>query len=181
MRTATELLSAEPPAPLAATLSVRPIRACVLVPSVDGVPWQWIVEHAIATQCRVWGGQGNLIVPTGWEIREDELFLRLLRCFNPDLLAVHAPTHSDVEEIAPDAYAATIADADRQLSDLGFGEQARADELQRLRGEVAWGLEPTAELHAKLIETVAPLRHDDEVRSTFLNGSAPPTFGHACR
>src|SRR4051812_13399687 len=113
MRPATELLSAEPPAPLAATLSVRPIRACVLVPSVDGVPWERMVEHALATQCRIWGGQGNLVVPTGWEISNDELFLRLVDCFDPDVLVVHAPTHADVEEIAPGVFAATLADADR--------------------------------------------------------------------
>ena len=54
VRTATEPLSVEPPAPLAATLSgatafLRPCRAA------GGLPRQRLVEHALAAQCRVWG------------------------------------------------------------------------------------------------------------------------------
>ena len=107
VQVASELLGLTPPAPLSAILVARPVRVCVVVPAVEGVAWERLVEHALAAQTRVWGGAYNLVVPGGWEIADDELFWRLIDCFDPDLVALHLPTLADVEEISPEKYTDT--------------------------------------------------------------------------
>src|SRR5581483_9926950 len=98
MRTGSELLDLMPPAPLSAILSARPVRACVLVPDIDGVPWQRTVEQAIAAQTRVWGGGLNLVVPAGWALADDELFWRLVDLIDPDVLGIHIPRWADMKQ-----------------------------------------------------------------------------------
>jgi hypothetical protein len=177
MQAASELLGLTPPAPLSAILVARPVRACVVVPAVEGVAWERLVEHALAAQARVWGGTYNLVVPTGWEIADDELFWRLVDRFDPDLVALHLPTYADVEEIAPEKYAEAIDRADQQLRNLEFDEETRAREITRLRDEVFWQLELSAELRSKLVERVAPLRMgDDDPRSVYVDGTRPPSY-----
>lgn len=177
MQTASELLGLTPPAPLSAVLVARPVRACVFVPDVEGVAWQRLVEHALAAQTRVWGGTYNLVVPTGWEIADDELFWLLIDRFDPDMVALHAPKRADVEEIAPEKYAAAMAQADQQLRDLGFGDETRADEITRLRGEMCWRTDPSPALRSKLVQRVAPLRlGEDDPRTVYVDGTTPPPY-----
>lgn len=176
MRIGSEFLSIEPPAPLPATVVARPVRACVLVPSVTDVSWYRIVEHALAAQSRVWGGGSNLIVPTGWDVAEDELFWRLVDRFDPDVLVVHAPSWEEVEAIAPEIFESRMTRVRAELSDLGFSEEAQSEEVARLRGEIAWGIEPTAELQTKLIERVALLHHDADARIEWITGGASPPY-----
>jgi hypothetical protein len=176
MQAASELLGLTPPAPLSAVLVARPVRACVFVPAVQGVAWQRLVEHALAAQTRIWGGTYNLVVPTGWEIGDDELFWRLIDRFDPDVVALHAPTHADVEGIAPEMYADWIAQADQQLRDLGFGDETRSEQISRVRKETRWGMDPSPALRAKLVARVAPLRLGDDPRTVYINGISPPPY-----
>jgi hypothetical protein len=177
MQTASELLGLTPPAPLSAILVARPVRACIVVPSVEGVAWQRLVEHALAAQTRVWGGSYNLVVPGGLEVAEDELFWRLVDRFDPDVMGLHLPTFADVEEIAPDIYAEAVERLHQQLRDKGFEEQTRADEISRLRDRWFWQWEMPDELRLKLVERVAPLRlGDDDPRTVYTNGTTPPAY-----
>jgi hypothetical protein len=179
VKTASELLDLTPPAPLAAILSVRPVRVCVLVPSAEGVPWQRMVEHAIATQTRVWGGAFNLVVPTGWELAEDELFWRLVDLIDPDVLGIHMPRYSDAEEIAPDVYDRAMEDSARQLNDLGSEDEGMlAAHLKRLGNEPTWRIEPSDLLTRRLIERTAPLTvgREGKPRTVYFDGSSGPSY-----
>jgi hypothetical protein len=126
VRTGSELLGLTPPAPLSATLVARPVRACIFVPLVEGVPWERLVEHALATQTRVWGGASNLVVPAWWELAEDEIFWSLIDRFDPDVIGLHVPVYADVEEIAPERYVEAVKRTEEQLTDLGFNDDSRA-------------------------------------------------------
>ena len=47
-------------------------------------------------------------MPLAAELADDELFWRLVDRFDPDVVALHLPTYSDVEEIAPERYAEAV-------------------------------------------------------------------------
>jgi hypothetical protein len=178
VRTGFELLDAAPSAPLSAILTARPVRACVFVPAVEGVPWERLIEHALAAQIRVWGGASNLIVPTGWEIAADEIFWRLVDLFDPDVVGLHAFAYADVEEIAPDRYAESVRQVDEELTELGFSSDARENEIAGLRDRPFWTLEELSDgLRSKLVQRLAPL-HQDEIapRDVYITGPAPPAY-----
>src|SRR5207253_867113 len=105
VRTGSELLDLAPQAPLSIALVARPARACVLVPSVEGVPWAATVEHALAAETGIWGGTGNLIIPSGWEFADDEIFWGIIDLFDPDIVALQTFTYGEVREVAPDQHA----------------------------------------------------------------------------
>ncbi len=177
MQTASEFLALTPPAPLSAILTARPVRACVFVPIVEGVAWQRLVEHALATQMRAWGGAFNLVVPTTPEIADDGLFWRLVDRFDPDVVALHLPTYADVEEFAPERYAEAIARTDHRLRDAGFGDETRAAEIARLREEPFWMMELPAAFQSRLVERVALLHLGEDEPNTFhVNGTAAPPY-----
>ena len=70
---------------------VRPTRACILVRSVEGIPCERLVEHALATQARVWCADQTLVVPLGSDLPNEELFCGLL-------IAVSAPSASHLTQ-----------------------------------------------------------------------------------
>jgi hypothetical protein len=174
--TGSELLQLVPPAPLNATLVARPVRVCVLVPSVEGVPWERMVEHGLASQSRVWGGASNLVVPLGWEITDDELFWRVVACFDPDLIGLHMPTLADAEGIAPEKYRGAIEGITHQLEDLGFDEDARQHETERRLGAPYWGFRLSDSFQASFVERVGPLHLDEHPDDVFLNGTDAPPY-----
>lgn len=174
MQTASEFLGLTPPAPLSATLVARPVRACVFVPLWEGVPWQRLVEHALATQTRVWGGTSNLVVPLAPELADDELFWRLVDRFDPDVVAVHLPTYADVEEIAPECHAERVERLEQRMRANNFGDEVIAQELARLHKERFWLAELPGELASRFIDRIAPLQHPDRPRLVHLDGSSPP-------
>jgi hypothetical protein len=174
MQTASEFLEKTPPAPLSAILVARPTRVCVFVPSVEGIPWERMVEHALATQARIWGGNQNLVVPLGWDIASEELFWRLVDRCDPDIVALHSPTLGDVEGIAPDVYATAVERADQSLGELGFNDEARAAEIDRRRELAFWDFGLSDALDTKLVERIAPLYSDDAPRVEHLDGTNAP-------
>jgi hypothetical protein len=178
VQTASELLEKTPPAPLAAILVARPVRACVFVPSVEGVRWERMVEHALGTQARIWGGNQNLIVPLGWEVADEELFWRLVDRCDPDVVALHAPTLADVEEIAPDVYGDAVQRIDQGLRDAGFNDNAViAREIDRRRDGPFWSFELSEALRTKLVERLAPLHLDAaDPRPVHLDGTNKPPY-----
>jgi hypothetical protein len=174
LETGSELLDSARQAPLSIALVARPTRACVLVPNVEGVPWAATVEHALAAQTGVWGGTGNLVIPTGWELADDEIFWRIIDLFDPDLVALHTFTYSDVREVAPEQYAAQLERDDRALRDQGFGDAQREEALRRREDETAWAIDVSDPLAGLMIDRVAPLHHERDLHVTVIDGRSAP-------
>lgn len=177
MRTASEFLGLTPPAPLPATLTVRPFRACVFVPQVEDVPWERMVEHALAAQTRVWGGGSNLIVPMHPEIEADEVFWRIVDRFDPDLVGLHTPAFADAKEITPDVYRGIVEKLDRDLEEQGFPQEVRAAELARIEEERFWDCQLPETLNTALLRLVAPLHlQDSRFNTVFVDGTNAPQY-----
>jgi hypothetical protein len=157
--------------PLSATLIARPARVCVLVPLYPDVPWEASVEHALACQARYWGGHGNLVVPLVDGLAADEVFWRLIRQYDPDLIALHAPTLGDVEEIAPALCEAAISRLRTSLARDGFDGPRIEEHVREVRGELFWDVDLPADLGQGLVRWVAPFHHRSEPRSILMNGS----------
>jgi hypothetical protein len=174
MRTGTELLELQPSAPLTSVLVARPVRVCAFVPDIQGLPWERLVEHALAVQTRVWGGGANLVVPLGWELADDELFWRLIDQFDPDVIAEYAPTFADFEELDPDRFAADVQTAREQMAGQGLGPETQEAELARRREDPILDWHLSDNLSTKLVERVAPLHLDDlGPRTVIANGTHP--------
>jgi hypothetical protein len=137
-----------------------------------------MVEHALATQARIWGGNQNLVVPLGWDIGNEELFWRLIDRCDPDVIALHSPTLADVEEIAPDLYTEQVQGIERGLREAEFDDpNTHAEQIARSREAPVWQPELSQELRSKLVERVAPLYLDTaEPRTVHLDGSGSPPY-----
>jgi hypothetical protein len=172
VRTGSELLELFPATPLSAVLVGRPARLCVFVPAVEGLAWERLVEHALAVQTRFWGGGANLVVPTGWDVAEDEVFWRLIDRFDPDVVGIHVPTYADVEELAPERYAAAVENVKGQLTELGFEADRGAAEIAGLGDQWFWeDWQLPENLPGRLLRRIAPLWVGDEPRTVYLNGT----------
>jgi hypothetical protein len=177
MRTGSELLAVSPPAPLSGTLVSRPVRVCVFVPDIEGVPWERLVEHALASQMRVWGGTSNLVVPTGWEVADDEVFWRVVDRYDPDIVGLHVPVYGDLEDVAPDQYGQALARLEERLTELGFDEDAQANEKSRFRNQPAWMWDISSALRSQLVKRVAPLHlNETGPRDVHLDGTSEPAY-----
>jgi hypothetical protein len=152
----------------------RPPRACVLVPNVEGVPWAATVEHALAAQTGVWGGTGNVVVPTGWDLADDEIFWRIIDLFDPDLVALHTLTYGDVREVAPEQHAAQLEHDDRELRALGFGDAQREETLRRREDEPAWAIDVSDRLAELMIDRVSALHHERHLHVIVIDGRSAP-------
>jgi hypothetical protein len=167
-------LSADPLAqnPISASLVARPARVCVFTPHAEGVSWERLVEHALATQIGVWGGAHNLVIPLWDGIEEDEMFWRLVGRFDPDLIGLHMPTWTDAESIAPDVYDEESRRFAAHLDDQGYEDGVKADFLRQFHEARCWNWDLPEGLKAKIVERLAPLRHADKPRSVVLDGEA---------
>jgi hypothetical protein len=56
----------------------------------------------MAAQTRVWGGQGNLLLPHTATLTEEEAFWRIAEVFDPDEFITFSPSWEEVAEIAPE-------------------------------------------------------------------------------
>jgi hypothetical protein len=173
MRTASELLALAPARPLTMRLTARPARACIFVPDIAGVPWQRVLEYAIAAQVRVWGGSKNLVIPAGWPIPDDELFWRIIDRLDPDVFGVFQPTYADMAEIAPVVHAEAV----QRYSDAleGLGDIGREQQLARIAGEQFFHWTLSDEFEAMLVERTAPLHWEQQIRYAFVEGTTRPS------
>jgi hypothetical protein len=174
VKTGSELLDLRPAAPLSVALVARPARALVLVPAIEGTAWQLLVEHALAVQTGVWGGNGNLVVPTGWELADDEIFWRIIDLYDPDFVALHTVTVSDFGEIAPEQHAERMKSQEIALVEGGWDDAQRAAALQQLQEEPLFMCGLTDRLAGALIDRVAPLHYDGDVHDMTIDGTSPP-------
>lgn len=66
----------------------RPVRALVLVPLPDGLPWQAAMMAALRGQAATWGGAANLPVPWTDDLTSREEFWAIATALDPDVIAV---------------------------------------------------------------------------------------------
>lgn len=84
---------------VAAFRFVRPTRAAVLVPLLEGVPWRTLMRGALRAQCLTWGGESNIPVPWDAAVGLGPLQWRLLGAIDPDVIAVYAPTAAELRDL----------------------------------------------------------------------------------
>ncbi len=142
---------------LTISTSVRPGRLAVLVDAKDP-QWQSSCLRIIEYFTRMWGGCGNIIVPTdGKQI--DPLFWRILERFDPDYLEAYRRTGRDLEIEEParfeEIYQGHLAGWEQQI-----GEKAHPQAADKIRDDLRHvGLatfEVSAELQQELKERLAP-------------------------
>jgi hypothetical protein len=173
VRTGSELLGIDRDrlVPLSATVVARPARLCVLVPLYVDVPWQVSVEHALACQARYWGGHASFVVPMYDGVEDDEVFWRLVRQYDPDMIGLHAPTLEDMEEMAPPLHERAIERLRASLSQDHFAKGQTDDYIIQAQNELFWDVEVPDGLARDLIKWVAPFHHDEHLRSILVNGA----------
>src|ERR1043165_3618792 len=97
---------------LTVTARVRPGRVAVLV-DINDAEWQGSCLRVIEYFTRLWGGRGNIIVPTDGKVISP-LFWSVLERFDPDYLYAYGRTWRDIEIEKPgtfeEAYQRNIAD-----------------------------------------------------------------------
>jgi hypothetical protein len=119
--------------PVTLALGVRPPRAAIAVPMVEGFEWQRVFESAIAAQSRVWGGSGNLVFPLGDNLESNELLWTLLDLLDPDLLLTHVGAIADLERVNPQKWAESLAATEQNLAELDAENRQRL--IEDWRGE----------------------------------------------
>jgi hypothetical protein len=129
------------------------------------------VEHALASQARYWGGHANLVVPLFDGISIDEVFWRVIRQYDPDVIALHAPTVGDVEEMAPSLHEGAISELRSSLVRDGFDDVRVEEHLQEVGNELFWNVGLPADFAQALVRWVAPFHHRADPRSVLVNGS----------
>jgi hypothetical protein len=136
---------------------VRPGRVAVLV-DINDPQWQNTCLRVIEYFTRLWGGCGNIIVPTdGKQI--SPLFWRILGRFDPDYLEAYARTGRDIEIEQPakfeEAYQRHIEAWETQIGEKTHAHAANTirDKL-RNSGWSQFGISP--ELQQELRDRLAP-------------------------
>jgi hypothetical protein len=173
---ALEQAKAKGAVPVGAALAVRPPRVAVLVPPLAGCDWRSLFESALATQCGLWGGEGNIVLPWDDDQLESPLFWQLLRCHDPDILAAYTPSLGELALVDRTSYDAQVEEIKASLVTLdGIGEEQRREFLEdRLK-------EPAAEFDLgapfELVRERLSVLDGDQVFGWFgLQGSEDPGY-----
>lgn len=128
---ALEQAKAKGAVPVGAALAVRPPRVAVLVPPLPGCDWRALFESALATQCGLWGGEGNIVLPWDDGQPENPLFWKLLRCHDPDILAIYTPSLGELALIDKPRYDIRVEEINASLATLdGIDEEQRTKFLE---------------------------------------------------
>jgi hypothetical protein len=142
---------------LAIETRVRPGRVAVLV-DVGDAAWQRTCLRVIEFFTRLWGGCGNIIIPTDGKTISP-LFWRILGRFDPDYLNSYARTRRDIEIEEPakfeEAYQRHIAAWEKQIGEKSNPHAADTirDNL-RNSGLSQFGI--SSELQQELRDRLAP-------------------------
>lgn len=173
---ALEQAKAKGAIPVGAALAVRPPRVAVLVPPLAGCDWRSLFESALATQCGLWGGEGNIVLPWDDDQLDDPLFWQLLRCHDPDILAAYTPSLGELALIDGASYDTQVEEINASLATLdGIGEEQRREFLHdRLK-------EPAAEFDLgapfELVRTRLSVLDGDQALGWFgLQGNEDPGY-----
>ncbi|MGB9234480.1 MAG: hypothetical protein WCC04_08700 [Terriglobales bacterium] len=143
---------------LTVSTRVRPGRTAVLI-DIGDAQWQNTCLRVIEYFTRLWGGCGNIIIPTDGKAIMP-LFWRILEGFDPDYIRAYARTGRDVELEDPgkfeDAYQRHIEGWEQQIGDKTEPHAAAMirDNL-RQSGLTHFGI--SVELQQELRDRLAPL------------------------
>lgn len=153
--------------PLYVGLTARPTRVGVFLPLDDNFPWERMYEIALASQSRLWGGEGNLVFPATPDIEDSELFWALAERFDADYYVSASFSRRDLGDANPSWLTeweqTTRASIDAQLS--AFSAAVRESEFQRLLDEPAQWWTPDNGFLALLERRLAPFHHSRQTWS----------------
>jgi hypothetical protein len=143
------------------TLAVRPARAAVLVPRVKGIGWMRLFEAALASQCQVWGGHANIVLPLTADMTDRRLFWELVDRFDADEFVLHSVAEGDMAELQPRWWRERPRNTQAEL-DAKFSREAQGDFLERMADEQLMRIGPTPAQWELITRRVAPLHGDGE-------------------
>jgi hypothetical protein len=166
------------------SVAARPARLAVLVASeIEGVNWRAMMEAAIASQTRFWGGSGNLILPLPRAGIDDGRFWAIAEIFDPDAFLIYSPTLGEAQEIAPLVVDGWDEDLRHRMGEQGFDSAQIEDYLEQSRSGHAFDIS-VSEDDAELIgRRTAPFEaHDGPllVESFDGAGEVPWPFTDVC-
>lgn len=165
---------------LTISTSVRPGRVAVLVDANDA-RWQDTCLRVIEYLTRLWGGSGNIIIPTDGKSISPH-FWRILERFDPDYLEAYRRTGRDVEIEEPakfeEAYQRQIRGWEKQTGEKTDPHAASAIR-DNLRHSGLTPFEISAELQQQLKERLAPFYFQQWiVEAGAIGADAPPHYPH---
>jgi hypothetical protein len=111
-------------------LTVRPPRRLVFVPLSEELPWQYSFAGALANQCTVWGGIGDLVLPLDAATSDSEVFWAIAALHDADVYELHTPTTGDLQILAPILYERRHSQVAAQIDDPGIEPEAVARYLE---------------------------------------------------
>lgn len=155
---------------------MRPVRAIVFVPAVEGLEWQYTFIAALRAQTRVWGGQSNLPVPLDDATFDHPALWGLLRALDPDAVILHWTRWADLEDLKPERYTEYRDETEARLRRDGVGEEAIARFLDELRDQRLTDRSLTSDEERLLLRRAPFLRHNEHVESGYAGGSAAPGY-----
>jgi hypothetical protein len=120
---------------LAAYRLTRPARGLVLVPLVDGIPWQATMTSALRGQAATWGGAANLPVPWTEDLVERPEFWALVEALDPDAVLLPTLSRSDLHGIVHGVEARPAGGVVSQ-DDMPLGRPDARSVLEALAGRL---------------------------------------------
>ena len=137
--------------------SVRPGRTAVFV-DISDQHWQNTCLRIIEYFNRMWGGAGNIIVPTDGNTISP-LFWNMLERFDPDYLNAYRRTGLDIEIEEPDhfeqEFEKQVAEWEKQIGEASHSA-AKESIRDNLRHSWLTNFEIAPELQAELKVRLAP-------------------------
>jgi hypothetical protein len=138
-------------------IAARPFRLVVLVPvTIEGLGGKAMMEAAVATQVRFWGGSGNLVLPFDAGLLERDLFWAIAERFDPDDFVVYSPTWAEIAEIAPKVEARDRLQLQERMAADGFEAERIEEWLERRRTERPVAASPTPQEMEEIGARLAP-------------------------
>lgn len=113
---------------LTISASVRPHRVAVLCDIAD-LEWRRSCRHILEIFSTLWGGHGNIIIPTDGKTIQP-FFWKILEKYDPDYICEYRPSLRDLEERNPQAFEQIVA---RQVEPWPDGRQPTNAEMERVR------------------------------------------------
>lgn len=165
---------------LTVSTRVRPGRVAVLV-DIEDTQWQSTCLRVIEYFTRLWGGCGDIIIPTDGKAIKP-LFWSILERFDPDYLDAYARTGRDVEIEDPskfeDAYRRHVKSWEQQIGDKAEAHAAAMiQDSLRQSGLTHFGI--SVELQQELRDRLAPLYFQQRiVEAGSLRASSVPRHPH---
>lgn len=159
--------------------TVRPGRIAFLL-NIDELEWKYCCLHLFDHFARLWGGYGNIIVPTDRKTI-DPVFWTLLEKFDPDHLICYRRSYKDVRidqpEIFENLLKQHIAAWERQIN--AKAESYQIDEIKKLleRSHPSdFNISP--ELQGQLRDRLSPFFFEEWIVEHVLSADEDPGYPH---